>query len=194
MRDDRGYEYTSLLHPVRRHGRTETQLLYCYRTPPYIKVGRPALDEDARALLEQQYPDITFDWDRILREPPQALPEHEAARRKEQRDARDARRKRRRPVEIVEDQAPVEMAEASAVSPPDEPAGGDLENGEDVEADPEDEGDVLTNVQAGEAAAPSADAPASGAARRRRRRRRRKRQGGEPGGNPPPGSPPNGSV
>jgi hypothetical protein len=211
-RDERGYEYTSLLHPVRRYGRTETQLLYCYRTPPYIKVGRPALDEEARALLERQFPDIPFDWDKILREPPQTLTEQEAARRKEQRDARDARRRRKRPIETVENAET--MGGAGTVGPaqlkgvglphseeqPELPQNGSLtaeaisEEAEEGDQDSGDEGDVLTNDQTTEASAAPDDAGPAAAKRRRRRRRRRRRGGGEPSSNPPAGTPPNGSV
>jgi hypothetical protein len=81
---------------VKRRGRTETRILYWFRTPPYVKVGRAAIDEEAMRLLEERHPDVAFDWSRILREPPQQLPEQQALRRREHRDARDARRKKKR--------------------------------------------------------------------------------------------------
>jgi hypothetical protein len=175
------------LHPVRNQGRTETVVLYWFRTPPYIKVGRTALDAETRQQLEELYPDITFDWNRILREPPQPLPEREAVRRKEQRDAREARRKRKRPLETPE---LAEPAERSDLEEPAEPA---PEREEDLTAEPPDETETdffetaavpTTEDSAPPAGSPSPSAPA-GAGKRRRRRRRRKRPGG---------SPPNGSV
>jgi hypothetical protein len=42
-------------------------VLYWFRTPPGVKVGRAALDEDAIRLIEQLNPDIEFDWTRILK-------------------------------------------------------------------------------------------------------------------------------
>jgi hypothetical protein len=69
-RDRRGYENTFLLHASRQHGEKERpRLLYWFRTPPHLKVGRTPFDEDAIRLLEDQYPDVEFDWTR-LREAP----------------------------------------------------------------------------------------------------------------------------
>jgi hypothetical protein len=42
-------------------------VLYWFRTPPGVKVGRAALDEDAIRLIEQLNPGIEFDWTRILK-------------------------------------------------------------------------------------------------------------------------------
>jgi hypothetical protein len=41
--------------------------LYWFRTPPGVRVGRSALDEDAIRLIEEHHPDIRFDWPQILR-------------------------------------------------------------------------------------------------------------------------------
>jgi hypothetical protein len=41
-------------------------VLYFFRTPPGVRVGRAAIDEEAIRLLEQNNPDIEFDWQRIL--------------------------------------------------------------------------------------------------------------------------------
>lgn len=41
-------------------------MLYWFRTPPGVKVGRAALDEDAIRLIEQLNPGMEFDWPRIL--------------------------------------------------------------------------------------------------------------------------------
>lgn len=87
------------MHPVRRDGRTEPRVLYWFRSPPYVKVGRAAIDPEAMRHLESEYPDISFDWDKILREPPQQMPEALAVRRREHREAREARRRRKRPDE-----------------------------------------------------------------------------------------------
>jgi hypothetical protein len=41
-------------------------VLYWYRTAPAVRVGRPPLDEDAIRTIEEQHPDIEFDWSHIL--------------------------------------------------------------------------------------------------------------------------------
>ncbi len=47
-------------------------MLYWVRTPPGVKVGRPALDEEAIRMLEELNPDIEFDWTRILKGEPES--------------------------------------------------------------------------------------------------------------------------
>ena len=66
-RDRRGYENTFLLHaapPAAEKDRP--RLLYWFRTPPHLRVGRTPFDDDAMRLLENQYPDVEFDWTRLL--------------------------------------------------------------------------------------------------------------------------------
>jgi hypothetical protein len=71
-RDKRGYETTSLVHAFRgRQGRTRQKVLYWFRTPPNVKVGRPALDQEAIRWIEEHNPDIEFDWPKILEATPQ---------------------------------------------------------------------------------------------------------------------------
>ena len=42
------------------------RLLYWYRTAPGVMLGRAALDEDAIRTIEEQHPDIDFDWPAII--------------------------------------------------------------------------------------------------------------------------------
>ena len=42
-------------------------MLYWFRTPPGVKVGRAALDEEAIRLIEQLNPGMEFDWPRIIK-------------------------------------------------------------------------------------------------------------------------------
>jgi hypothetical protein len=66
-RDRRGYENTYLLHAARPQGdKEQPRLLYWFRTPPHLKVGRTAFDDDAMRLLEGEHPDVEFDWSRLL--------------------------------------------------------------------------------------------------------------------------------
>ena len=65
-RDRRGYETTALVETGGRR-RKGQRLLYYFRTPPSIRVGREAIDGDAMRLLEQHNPDVSFDWERLLK-------------------------------------------------------------------------------------------------------------------------------
>lgn len=62
--DRRGVEHTYLLHTPAPG--VPTKVLYWYRTAPGLRIGRPALDDAAMRALEEQYPDIDFDWQYIL--------------------------------------------------------------------------------------------------------------------------------
>jgi hypothetical protein len=63
-RDERGYENTFLLH-VRGPG-DRPHVLYWFRSAPGVRVGRPALDEDAIRAIEEQHPEIEFDWEHLI--------------------------------------------------------------------------------------------------------------------------------
>lgn len=86
-RDQRGYENTFLLHAAYPGARP--RVLYWYRSAPAVRVGRPALDEDAIRVIEEQHPEIEFDWPNILEEantlPPEVERRQERPRRKPQR-------------------------------------------------------------------------------------------------------------
>lgn len=73
MKDRRGYETTAILQPRRRGGKGQ-RILYFFRTPPSIRVGRGAIDEDAIRLIEEHNPDVQFDWPRILKQPSEIKP------------------------------------------------------------------------------------------------------------------------
>ena len=95
-RDRRGFENTFLMHADRPGDRP--RLLYWYRTAPGIVLGRPALDEDAIRTIEEQHPEIDFDWPAILALSEVMTPEDEAApkpqkqepKRRRDRDGRGA--------------------------------------------------------------------------------------------------------
>src|SRR5438105_1242191 len=62
-RDRRGYEHFYLVQPAsHRRGKGPARILYWFRTPPGIKVGRPPFDEEMRRRIEAQNPGVTFDW------------------------------------------------------------------------------------------------------------------------------------
>lgn len=56
-----------MVHGERRRGRSRSRVLYWFRTPPGVRVGRAPLDPDAIRLIEAHNPDVTFDWPRILK-------------------------------------------------------------------------------------------------------------------------------
>ena len=51
----------------RRRSKGRPRILYWFRTPPGIRIGRSALDESAIKLIEEHNPDVEFDWTRILK-------------------------------------------------------------------------------------------------------------------------------
>lgn len=73
-RDKRGYENTYVMHSARRRGKARQRILYWFRTPPNIRVGRAALDEEAIRAIEERNPDIAFDWSKILEAQPTPAP------------------------------------------------------------------------------------------------------------------------
>jgi hypothetical protein len=62
IRDKRGYETTYLMHWYREGTRQRSRILYVFRTPGGVRVGRAALEPEVLRQIEQRYPDITFDW------------------------------------------------------------------------------------------------------------------------------------
>ena len=89
-RDKRGYEHFYLIEPVPgRRGRSGHQILYCFRTPPNVKVGRGPFAEHVRRALEAQNPGVRFDWDALISTPiPPREPEEWRERRRAVRAAR----------------------------------------------------------------------------------------------------------
>ena len=114
-RDKRGYETTSLVHTGRRNGRSRQRILYWFRTPPGVKVGRPALDEEAIRWIEEQNPDIEFDWPKILEAQPPAAPPAEDQRNR--RGKRDRDRSRQPKPARPQPAAPVQRQEAKPPEP-----------------------------------------------------------------------------
>ena len=68
-RDKRGYENFYLVQPTTRRGKSRTRVLYWFRSPPGVRVGRQPFDEGVRRALEAQYPDVVFDWKTIVETP-----------------------------------------------------------------------------------------------------------------------------
>ena len=122
-RDRRGYEHFSLVEPTpgRRGTSSRPRVLFWFRTPPQLKVGREPFTEDVRRAIEAQNPGLRFDWVRLMATPiPAPDAEHWRERRRAERAARQAGR------------APEETNHgASGESPADESSGQDAQNGLD---------------------------------------------------------------
>jgi hypothetical protein len=189
-RDKRGYEHVYLVQEGGGRGKaSRPKVLYWYRTPPGVKVGREPFDEAMRREIEARYPAIGFDWKAITSaQPPPPDAEHWRERRRVEKAARLARQAEEQEeaaVEPVEDQrasgenvegaahggTDVEVTGASLINDQGTAGAQDIgPSGQEAEAPPSSES---------HASADSADA-ASVRSRRRRRRRGRRRAGPSP--------------
>src|SRR6187397_3240328 len=74
------------------HGPQRTRVLYLFRSPSHINMGRHPLDEEIREAFEHTHPDVSFDWSALGRESTNARAdeprERERAHRPERRPAR----------------------------------------------------------------------------------------------------------
>ena len=72
IRDKRGYETTYLMHLYRDGARQRSKILYVFRTPGGVRVGRDPLEPEVLRQIESQYPDIQFNW-AMVRESQQVI-------------------------------------------------------------------------------------------------------------------------
>ena len=87
IRDKRGYETTYLMHWFREGNRQQSRILYVFRTPGGVRVGRPPMEADVLRQLEARHPEIEFDWDSVLDNRQVVEPPSDLRRpRKRQRD------------------------------------------------------------------------------------------------------------
>jgi len=66
QRDKRNVDTVALFQSEGRddgHGRA--RLVYFFKSPAWVRIGRTALDAEARQTLAAQYPDVRFEWDRL---------------------------------------------------------------------------------------------------------------------------------
>ena len=66
IRDKRGYETTYLMHWYREGARQRSRILYIFRSPGGVRVGRDPLDPEVLRELETHHPDIDFDWKTVI--------------------------------------------------------------------------------------------------------------------------------
>ena len=193
-RDRRGYEHLYLIDQSKAGGRS--RVLYWFRTPPGVKVGRTPFDAETQRSLERQNPDVQFDWPEIIaaRMPPPAPVESWREKRRAERAFKRARAAE--VVEVAERSAVAEVApDAEEFDEPSDELTERLaeEASEIVEASQEFGLEPFTESAAERTSEPIQDttppAPTEGAiqptdGRRRRRRRRRRGRGS---GNRPDG-------
>jgi hypothetical protein len=97
-RDKRGYEHTYLVSTPNQRGggkQAQSRVLYWFRTPPGIRVGRVPFDRDTQRVIEAQNPGIVFDWPRLIASavPPPVVKdaEHWREKRRAERAVKRAR-------------------------------------------------------------------------------------------------------
>jgi hypothetical protein len=181
-RDKRGYEHFYLVEATpNRKGKLRSRLLYWFRTPPNVKVGREPFDENVRRLLEASNPGVVFDWRAILETP---IPSAEAEQWRERRRAEKASRRRSEDDSRSGDadrsdddrlsRPENERVEAADVEMFDEPLAAETSAAETVPVSTEDvAADMSPQV---EPEASSTATPAGSETHRRKRRRRRGRK------------------
>jgi hypothetical protein len=69
-RDRRGFECTYLMHAYRpaMPGPQQMRVLYLFRSPAHLRIGRRPLDPEVMEALEHTHPDLAFDWPALQRE------------------------------------------------------------------------------------------------------------------------------
>lgn len=110
VRDKRGYETTYLMHWYREGPRQRSRILYMFRTPGGVRVGRDPFDLQVRREIEAQYPHIAFEWE-VVRENQQVVEPLEQRRR----------RPRREEGEVTPLAAPVPVEAVAQPAPPARP-------------------------------------------------------------------------
>jgi hypothetical protein len=92
-RDKRGFESTYVMHAYRTApgGPSRTRVLYLFRSPPHVRVGRHPLDAEVMEALEHTHPDLTFDWSALQRESVTMRSEPREISRERRRDQRPSR-------------------------------------------------------------------------------------------------------
>jgi hypothetical protein len=86
-RDKRGYESTYVMHAYRPTSNepNRTRVLYLFRTPSHVRIGRQPLESEVMEALEHTHPDLSFDWTSLVREPVVVRSEPERPNRPPQR-------------------------------------------------------------------------------------------------------------
>jgi hypothetical protein len=178
-RDKRCVENFYLVQPTtNRRGKVRARVLYWFRSPPDVKVGRAPFDAEVRRTLEAQNPGVEFDWRAIVDTP---IPSADA----------DKWRERRRADRAAKHAAAEDAAKQAAAEDGETP---DASDGETLPADiGAPSATLIDQVGSSVFAAPSSSDTRPSSLDRDRRSRRRRRSGGRRDNNPhvtPPPSDP----
>jgi hypothetical protein len=111
IRDKRGYETTYLMHWFRDGTRQRSRILYVFRTPGGVRVGRDPFEPAVLREIEAGHPDIAFEW-KAIRDNLQVIEPPVERRRRPRSDDGGA----------PEGQAPRAAAAPAAPAPAPEPA------------------------------------------------------------------------
>jgi hypothetical protein len=168
-RDKRGVENFYLVQPTtNRRGKVRPRILYWFRSPPDVKVGRQPFDPSVRRALELQNPGVEFDWRAIVETPvPSADADKWRERRRAERAARSA---------AAEAEAEPEASEGGTDEIDSSPAGSAKSLAEQG-ARPDEQPASAADVAAPAAAASTPQGVRNGDPNRKRRRRRRSGSG-----------------
>jgi hypothetical protein len=184
-RDKRGYENYYLFD-----GKGRPRLLFWFRTPPQVKVGRAPFSDDVRKMVEAQNPGVTFDWARIMATP---IPPPDVDYWRERRRAEKAAKRAAREPDVERDADVEAEVVAEAVADVDEAEKETAAVAQEATADRADAEAVVEAVEEAEGAAPAVASIAASDAQagqgHRHRRRRRRRRGGRRGPGGPPDAP-----
>jgi hypothetical protein len=66
IRDKRGYETTYLMDWYREGTRQRSRILYVFRTPGGVRVGRGPLEPEVLRHIQAHHPEIVFDWKAVI--------------------------------------------------------------------------------------------------------------------------------
>jgi hypothetical protein len=190
-RDKRGYETYYLLEPASDRSRqSRPRILFWFRTPPQVKVGREPFSEEIRQAIESQNPDLKFDWTRLMATSPPPLDvQRWRERRRLERAARQAAREEPEPDVADADTGVTEELPIDDIEPPRH----SIEAVVDADAVEHPDHAGLAGQPAAPAVSGASASDASGAVstepRRRRRRRRGRRHGPAPAADAAPQTP-----
>lgn len=115
IRDKRGYETTYLMHWYREGTRQRSRILYVFRTPGGVRVGRDPFDPEVLREIETLHPDVEFDWHAVIANRQVIEPLVDARRRRPKRDEATS-------PPAAEAPAPAAPAAAAAAETPPAPA------------------------------------------------------------------------
>ena len=154
--------------PTRRGKPGRSHVLYWYRTPPGVRIGRKPFSEDVQRMLEAQNPGVSFDWPAIISTP--MPPPDMTEFWRERRRAAKAAKQQSRSQDADESENQIEGEETQS---------GETSDAAELVAVSAAPGDLQVDLQpVGEEPASESAGDDAGARKRRRRRGGRRRKGG----------------